>query len=209
MKKEDTVPISDLCDLVTEQVDPRDRPEAVYVGLSNLASGRLLRTGAGKASDVRSSKFLFRRDDVLYGKLRPYLDKAVLAQDDGTCTTELLVLRARDGVDPRLLVGILHSRGFIQHALQGTTGAQHPRTSWSHIREYRVPSLLLADQAKVAALLWLLHEAVTACEASVDAGKDLLKALIDGLMTGSIRLADFDLSMIGGRAAKQRPGVAE
>ena len=187
MREGNTVPVSDLCDLVADQVDPRDRPGALYVGLSNLASGRLLRIGAGRASEVRSSKFLFRRGDTLYSKLRPYLDKAVLAQDDGTCTTELLVLRPKERVDPRLLVGVLHSRAFIQHALQGTTGAQHPRTSWSHIRDFRVPAVLHTEQEKATALVWLLHEALVACEASADAARSLKVGAMRLLFTRGLR----------------------
>jgi type I restriction enzyme, S subunit len=81
--------LSDLCDFIALQVDPQSRPGAVYIGLEHVASGRFERIGAGQAGDVQSAKYTFRPGDVLYGKLRPYLDKAVLASDAGVCTTEL------------------------------------------------------------------------------------------------------------------------
>ena len=165
---ESMVRLSDLCNLVTKPVDPRERPDAVYIGLEHLATGRFTRIGAGKASDVRSSKMAFRSGDILYGKLRPYLDKAALAQDEGICTTELLVLRPKEGINPCFLVGVVHAPAFVEHAVSGTTGVQHPRTSWAHIREFQLPVSVLEEQNRIAGLLWLTHETINACETSVE-----------------------------------------
>lgn len=94
-----TIRLGSLCDLISAQVSPNQvRPDAHYLGLEHLASGRMRAIGYGKAADVQSHKFAFKRNDVLYGKLRPYLDKSVLADQDGICTTELLVLRAKPKV---------------------------------------------------------------------------------------------------------------
>ena len=98
-----TIRLSDLCHLVREPVKPGTRPEALYLGLEHLVSGRLVRTGGGQASQMRSTTSAFKPGDVLYGKLRPYLDKAVLADEAGVCTTELLVLRAKADVVSKIL----------------------------------------------------------------------------------------------------------
>lgn len=182
-----TIRLADLCDLVAEQVDPRGRPDDVYVGLEHVASGRFLRAGQGKAADVRSAKSAFQPGDVLYGKLRPYLDKAVLAEDAGICTTELLVLRAKEGVAPRFLVGVVHFPEFVEYAVSGITGAHHPRTSWAHIREFRLPASVRDEQEKIAELLWLVHGTITACEASIEAGRALKRAAMRKLFTGGLR----------------------
>ena len=145
-----TMRLSDLCDFVGVQVDPANHADGVYVGLEHVSSSRFVRTGEGKASDVLSGKYLFQAGDILYGKLRPYLDKAVLATDSGICTTELLVLRPKEGVDPRFLVGGVHAPSFIEHAVAGTTGVQHPRTSWGHIANFEMPPFDGDEQAKIA-----------------------------------------------------------
>src|SRR5215469_17011283 len=154
--------LSDLCDFVAVPVDPKGHPAAVYVGLEHIPSGRFKRIGEGQAAEVQSAKYAFQPGDVLYGKLRPYLDKAVLASDTGICTTELLVLRPKSGVDPRFLIGLVHMRTFIEHAVSGTTGVQHPRTSWSHISDFELPEFGHNEQANIANLLWEIHDAITA-----------------------------------------------
>ena len=182
-----TVRLSDLCNLVTEQVNPSDQPDAVYIGLEHLTPGQFVRKGQGKASDVRSSKFAFKSGDILYGKLGPYLDKAVLAQDEGICTTELLVLRNKTGVDPRFLAGVVHSPNFVEYAVAGTTGATHPRTSWSHICTFSLLAFTPDEQKRIADILWLLHEGITASENSVEAGKDLKRSAMHTLFTRGLR----------------------
>ena len=182
-----SVRLGDLCDPIKESVDPTGCADSTYVGLEHLESARFTRCGETSSSAVRSMKSAFRRGDVLYGKLRPYLDKAVLAQDDGICTTELLVLRPRADVDPRFLLGVLHCPDFVNHAVRGTTGAQHPRTSWSHVRDFRIPSRVRTDHGEIAAFLWLLHSAFDACEESARQLKDLKHAAMRTLFTRGLR----------------------
>ena len=130
--------LRDYCDLISIQVDPHSRSDATYVGLEHVTSGEFVRSGGGRGDSVQSFKFAFEKNDVLYGKLRPYLDKAILADCDGICTTELLVLRPKPDVDPRFLTCAVHSKDFVEHAMSGVTGAQHPRTSWHRISEFEV-----------------------------------------------------------------------
>ena len=182
-----TVCLSDLCELVADSVDPSTRPADLYLGLEHLTSGRLVPTGVGQASDVRSSKSSFQPGDVLYGKLRPYLDKAVLADEEGICTTELLVLRAKSGVEPRFLAAVVHSPAFVQHAIAGTKGVQHPRTSWAHIREFSMPEFTTDERRRIADLLWVVHDAVMACEALIESGENIKRATMRSLFTCGLR----------------------
>lgn len=184
---ESMVRLSDLCNIVSEPVAPRERPDAVYVGLEHLATGRFTRIGAGRASDVRSSKSTFKSGDILYGKLRPYLDKAALAQDEGICSTDLLVLRPKKEVNPRFLVGVVHAPAFVEYAVSGTSGVQHPRTSWAHIQEFLLPEQVFEEQDKVAALLWLVHDVIAACEITIATAYELKRAAMQQLFTRGLR----------------------
>jgi type I restriction enzyme S subunit len=187
MMTEAIMRLSDLCDLVGVLVDPTNCADDLYIGLEHVASSRFVRTGAGRASDVQSSKYAFEPGDVLYGKLRPYLDKAILAEDVGICTTELLVLRPKEGVNPRFVVGIVHAPSFVEHAVAGTTGVQHPRTSWNHIRDFALPAFEPDEQTKIANLLWEVHQAISANEATLEAAVDLKRAAMQALFTGGLK----------------------
>ena len=179
--------LADLCDLVAAHVNPADRPDDLCVGLEHIASGRFVRQGEGCAADVHSAKHAFQPGDVLYGKLRPYLDKAILVSDVGICTTELLVLRPKEGVDPRFVVGVVHTPSFVQHAVAGTTGVQHPRTSWRHISNFELPDFSSDERTKIARLSWEVHDAITANEAAENVGFALKRTAMEQLFTHGLR----------------------
>ena len=187
MTTRETTRIADMCDLIAEPVKPGARPDALYLGLEHLAPGRLLRIGGGQASEMRSNTSAFQPGDVLYGKLRPYLDKAALADESGVCTTELLVLRAKANVDPRFLAAAVHSPSFLEHAIAGTTGVQHPRTSWAHTRDFQLPAFTLCEQQRIADLLWFVHKAISQSEALVEEAQALKHAAMHTLFTRGLR----------------------
>lgn len=183
----DSVKLSALCDLVTQQVDPASTPESLYVGLEHIESGKLRRSGGGRAADVQSHKYAFQLGDTLYGKLRPYLNKAVLADGLGVCTTELLVLRPKVGVDPKFLACVVHDSGFIEHAMSGVTGAHHPRTSWNHIAEFTIPPHTPQEQRSIGALLWQVSNLSIAVEKSIATGVQLRQAALRTLFARGLR----------------------
>jgi type I restriction enzyme, S subunit len=82
---------------------------------------------------------------------------------------------------------VVHAPTFIEHAVAGTTGVQHPRTSWNHIAHYELPALDSDEQATVGKLLWEVHEAITANEKAIEAGAELKRAAMRELFTRGLR----------------------
>lgn len=182
-----TIRLDKMCDLVSVQVKPADMSDAPYLGLEHLESGRLLPVGFGGADDVGSQKAVFKSGDVLYGKLRPYLDKAVLADREGIATTELLVLRPKPEISPEFLACVLHSPAFIDFAMQGVTGAQHPRTSWAHVRNFEVPDWNIRVQESIAGLLWSLYRLRMSTEAAIESASGLKRSAMQQLFARALR----------------------
>jgi len=86
------VKVSDFMFEVKDKTDPRCISETNYIGLEHIEkNGELISKGSSK--DVRSTKTAFKTGDVLYGKLRPYLNKHIIAPFDGICSTDILVYR--------------------------------------------------------------------------------------------------------------------
>jgi len=131
-----------------------------YIGLENIESwtGRLLevpRSGQASSREVEAQGTSSRFDagDVLFGKLRPYLAKALLAPRAGVCSTELLVLRPRDELDARFLLYVLLSPPFVELVHSSTIGASMPRANWDFIGTIRIPLPPLSIQRRIAASL--------------------------------------------------------
>jgi type I restriction enzyme S subunit len=128
---------SDICSRVQDTALPLSGGERLYLGLEHLAPGFPRLVGHGDESEVRSGKTAFRKGDVLFGKLRPYLRKSVAVDIDGICSTDILVFRVTEQCDPKFLCFLTHTDEFISHAKATTSGVQHPRTSWSGLREFK------------------------------------------------------------------------
>jgi type I restriction enzyme, S subunit len=138
---------------VAEQVDPSSDPGLLYVGLEHIDSGTPRLSRWGRAIEVRSAKNRFRRNDLLYGKLRPYLDKAVVADQEGICSTDILVIRSTGSIDPDFLSYLAHSEEFLAYAVRTTSGVNHPRTSWSALQDFEFSLPPLEEQRAIANVL--------------------------------------------------------
>jgi len=102
-----------------------------YVGMENIRSGdgSFLET---EGLDPEGLSLSFSNGDVLFGKLRPYLAKAWLASFSGICSSEFLVLSARN-VSPRFLNYTMLSPEFVSVVDSSTYGAKMPRASWDFV----------------------------------------------------------------------------
>ena len=99
-----------------------------YVGLENMEKdGGQISFQA--ADDVRSTKNVFCVGDLLYGKLRPYLNKHGVAAFDGVCSTDILVFKASEQAEIEFVNYFLSLPKFIEYAVANSKGINLPRVS--------------------------------------------------------------------------------
>ncbi len=128
-------------------------PDTPYVGLEHIESGtgRLLATKGREIAESVTARFL--KGDVLFGKLRPYLAKVVRTRSSGTCSTELLVLRASPEIEPEFLCYQLLSRGFVAWINAATYGAKMPRANPERVANSEAALPPLNEQRAIVAFL--------------------------------------------------------
>ena len=137
---------------INEKLDhkPEDVP---FIGLENIEpwNGRL--TKADFTDEVSSGVVAFKANDVLFGKLRPYLAKAYLADFDGVATTEVLVLRPGELCEGRYLLYLLLSDPFIRTVDAMTYGVKMPRANVEQIGSIVVSVPPIHEQNLIVAFL--------------------------------------------------------
>jgi type I restriction enzyme S subunit len=99
------------------------------------------------------SAVLHQPGDVRFGKLRPYLAKGLLMQDEGIGSGELLVLRPGAGIDSRFLAYLVISKPFVEWATATSYGVKMPRTSWSALGAFKINMRSIEDQQRIARYL--------------------------------------------------------
>ena len=99
----------------------------------------------------KSTKKTFIKGDVLYSKLRPYLNKVLVADEDGVCTSEILPLRIYYGILPEYLKFCLKSPYFYDYVNALTYGIKMPRLGTKDGKRALIPLPPLAEQKRIAA----------------------------------------------------------
>lgn len=121
-----------------------------YVALEHIEkwSGKL--NPSEEVVQYESTVKAFDTDDVLFNKLRPYLAKAFIADRQGVCVSELLVLRRKNNnVFPKFLLYFLLSRPIIDIINASTYGAKMPRANWSFIGNLLLPLPPVEEQKAI------------------------------------------------------------
>lgn len=117
-------------------------------------TGKVLKKNSVAISELGPSTYSFIAGTVLYSKLRPYLNKVLVADDDGYATTELVPLRCDPTqVFPTYLAYYLRSPEFLSFANTVVAGAKMPRMVMSEFWRYEIPLPPLTEQRRIAAIL--------------------------------------------------------
>lgn len=141
--------------MVTNPVEKSSVEGAGRVDLEDIAPGEAAVITAPEGRRARAGEgVLFRRGDVLFGKLRPYLKKSVLCERSGLCSPELLVLRPDESlIDPRFLHYIVQSSTFASWAEATSKGVKMPRTDFHSLGQFKFDLPSLAQQRRSADFL--------------------------------------------------------
>ncbi len=142
--------LGDIVSPSKEKCEPSDTTPEVFIGLEHIESytGRIL--SPGSSVSLKSTKTRFYSGDILYGKLRPYLNKVCVPGLDGVCSTDILVFTKSEFYDSRYLARFLSRSEFVRYANVNVSGVQHPRVSFEILGEYPVSLPPLSEQKKVA-----------------------------------------------------------
>jgi type I restriction enzyme, S subunit len=179
--------LSDICYRVQGNYQPNPNGTRLYLGLEHLAQGLPMLVGSGIEADVKSSKNSFLPNDVLFGKLRPYLRKCVMAKEEGVCSTDILVFRVNEAVLPQYLCFMMHTDQFIGHAKATTSGVQHPRTSWNALREFRITLPSFDEQYSIVRVLNTVQVSFEQQLRYIAVLRELKSALMHKLFTEGLR----------------------
>jgi len=163
----------------------------LYVAMENVESwtGQLI--DADSDAIFESQVKRFRSDDILFGKLRPYLAKVTRPAQSGVCVGEFLVLRRiRSNIDHRYVEWLLRSKPIIDEINRSTFGAKMPRADWSFVGRLAVAVPPVSEQCAIAAFLNRLVADLDAAIISVRREVSLLceyrTRLISDVVTGKL-----------------------
>lgn len=170
-----------------ERIDPQTAPDLPFVGMDDIESDGIKILQTKPFSTMKSAGNKFNAGDVLYGRLRPYLNKTALADIDGAASGELLAIVS--DIDPRFLQLYLHTRRFVNQAMSSVSG-DRPRIDFETIGGFQFPLAPLPEQRRIVQRVEVLLAEIAEGEAALhDARKGLevfYRALLKAAVTGEL-----------------------
>jgi type I restriction enzyme, S subunit len=179
----DFVSASTIVELITEKATFGKDVKKPYIGLEHIETGGGKTVGYGIAVDSKSTNGVFLKGDILFGKLRPRLRKCVMADMDGYCSTDILVLRAKTNIDPGFAFRILSSEQTFLHAISSEEGTKMPRTSWRSLSGLSVWLPNLSEQCTIAAILDNIDQTIRQTEATIAKLRQVKAGMLHNLLT--------------------------
>lgn len=169
----------------SKRVEPNGFRAVPYLSLEHIESSTTRILGRGKSSDARSTKSVFHAGDVLYGKLRPYLNKVAVPDFDGICSTDILVFPKSPCVESKFLMWFLTQPAVVSFANHNSSGIQLPRTSFAKLAELEFPVPPYAEQQRIVAKLETLIGRVDACRECLEKIPNVLRRFRQSILAAA------------------------
>ena len=183
--------IDEISERITDVINPTKTKEVYdYIGLEHIVPDKFIRCGKGLSNETVALKVKFEKGDLLYGKLRPYLNKVFISDISGVGSTEFIVLRNNEFTNWIYLN--LQLQRFLDYTKSMTAGTQHPRASWKDIKHYLVciPKNEI-ERKMIEERLFSLEKYRFSQQELVMTHEHLKKSLMQNLLTGKIRVEHF------------------
>lgn len=153
-----------------------DKVGVPIVGLEHLEPGEITLSNWEIDSENTFTK-KFSKGQVLLGRRRVYLRKAVIAPVDGICSGDITVIEAIPGkILPELLPFVIQNDKFFDYAVQGSAGSLSPRVKWEHLKKYSFELSSIDEQKILANKLWAAYRLKESYKKLLSATDEMVKS---------------------------------
>lgn len=169
-----------------------DKKFVKCIELENIVPNQGMINGYFNGAELESTKNVFEKNNVLYGKLRPYLRKYYHTQCNGVCSSEIWVLKPKKTISSYYLYLLVQSDKFNQLTNLSCCGSKMPRADWEYVEQTLYPIPAPEEQEKIVKCIMNYEKKVEKLDSLINQKKKYKKGLMQDLLTGNSRLKCFD-----------------
>lgn len=151
--------LSDICICPKGKIEVANLDEATYISTENILPNRGGVVPASGLPTIESTQ-AFAEGDVLVSNIRPYFKKIWQATFSGGCSNDVLVFRAKNGIDKDFLYYVLSDDQYFNYATATSKGTKMPRGDKVAIMQYIVPNVSHEEQCKIASILRAIDQKI-------------------------------------------------
>jgi len=150
------VKLKEVCSQDRQTVKAGEHNDLKYIGLETIEanSGLFIGGELSKTPEIpKANSFRFGRQHVLYGKLRPYLNKVALPDFEGKCSTEIIPLLPKAVINRAYLAYFLRSSQIVSQITAKTAGSRMPRADMDFVLNLELPLPPIDEQHRIVDIL--------------------------------------------------------
>ncbi len=144
--------LDDIVSVVRNRENPQNNPSMPFIGMEQVEPHTMRILGTVPSSEMRSSAVHFVSGDVLYGRLRPYLNKVVSPDFEGLCSAEFIPLTPQQGILPKFIQYRINAADFVAFASHLDEG-DRPRIDFDQIKQFGIDLPPEDEQRRIVAAI--------------------------------------------------------
>lgn len=188
-------PLLDVVTIRSGQVDPqlpalRNLPLIAPDHIES-GTGRLLEVRTAEQLGAISGKYLVDPGDIIYSKIRPYLQKAYLAEFPALCSADMYPLKPRTGVDASFILNTLLGRHFTNFAVGVSMRSGIPKVNRNELAEFELAVPPAEEQRAIGSSLRDADGLISSFEHVIAKKRHIKRGMMQVLLTGQTRLPGF------------------
>jgi type I restriction enzyme S subunit len=191
------VSLTDICSMTRGLVDPLAAPytDLIHVGIDSMEkdTGRIVGPRTAREDGLISGKYLFKRGDVIYSKIRPNLRKVSVPEFSGLCSADAYPLTPAEGLSPDLLREILLADEVVDAVVKMSGRTKMPKVNRRELFSISVPLPETSKRSGIDSALFAMRNCAEGLQAELSHLKSLRSALLSSLLSGEIQIPEsFD-----------------
>ena len=187
--------LSDICICPKGKIEVANLDEATYISTENMLPNRGGVVPASGLPTIESAQ-AFAEGDVLVSNIRPYFKKIWQATFSGGCSNDVLVFRAKNGIDKDFLYYVLSDDQYFNYATATSKGTKMPRGDKVAIMQYIVPNVSHEEQCKIASILRAIDQKIINHNLQQQARAIYREWFVDFAPNGGIMPTDWKLGRL-------------
>ena len=184
------------------RIKPSEMQDSPFVGLEHIEAHTMRLLDMAKASEVKSSASYFGQGDVIYGRLRPYLNKVYMPDFSGLASGEFIVFARQPNLNNAYLKYFLNQWEFVSFVTRLNTG-DRPRVDFTQFADYPFPLAPLPEQRRIVAEIETQFTRLDASAAALRRAQANLKryraSVLKSAYEGSLVHTEAELARAEGR----------
>lgn len=156
-------------------------------------SGKIIYKETVKEQNAESGKYLVKKDDLIYSKIRPELRKVCIAEEDGLCSADMYPIRTFKTVSTNYLFLIFLSEKFNNYMINQSMRVAMPKVNREDVMNYPITFPSIKEQERIVSHIELFSNkiavAVSLKEQEIEKLKEYKMSLIDGVVTGKVKVS--------------------